>query len=183
MPIELLPPPAIPTVETPRLVLRGHVASDLADSAAIWGDPETTRHIGGRAFTREEVWRKILQVVGHWSLLGFGYWAVTERATGRFVGEVGFASFERELDPPFGRAPEAGWVLAPWAHGKGYATEAVRAGTAWLSERLGPVRTVCMIDPGNLPSIRVAEKCGYRRWAETTYHGDAVILFERDPAT
>jgi RimJ/RimL family protein N-acetyltransferase len=173
--------PAIPTVDTPRLTLRGHTAADLDESAAMWGDPEVTRFIGGRPFTREETWAKVLRVVGHWALLGYGYWVVRERESGRFVGEVGFANLEREIDPPFAGAPEGGWVLAPWAHGKGYATEAVRAATAWLEDKLGPVRTVCMIDVGHTSSLRVAEKCGYRRWVETTYHGDAVIVLERSP--
>ena len=30
-------------------------------------------------------------------------------------------------------------------------------------------------------SIRVPEKCGYRRWTETVYHGERVILFDRAP--
>jgi len=42
------------------------------------------------------------------------------------------------------------------------------------------VRTVCMIDAGNTASIHVADKCGYRRWTETVYQGDPVILFERE---
>ncbi|APR88319.1 acetyltransferase, GNAT family protein [Minicystis rosea] len=171
--------PAIPTIETPRLLLRGHTVADLADSAAMWADPEVTRNIGGRPSTREETWAKVLRVVGHWSLLGFGYWVVRERATDRFVGEVGYANFERDIDPPLAGAPEGGWVLAPWAQGKGYATEAVKAATAWLEERFGPVRTVCIIDRGHAPSLRVAEKCGYRPWVETTYHGDEVIVLER----
>jgi len=181
MALQAPPALAIPTLETPRLTLRGHTLDDFAHSVAMWGDPEVTRHIGGRPATREEVWSKLLRLTGCWALLGYGYWVVCERASGRFVGEVGYADFEREIDPPFAGAPEGGWVLARWAQGKGYATEAVRAATAWLEERLGPVRTVCMIDAGNAASVRVAEKCGYRRWAETTYHGDAVILFERAP--
>jgi RimJ/RimL family protein N-acetyltransferase len=35
------------------------------------------------------------------------------------------------MQPSLGSAPEAGWVMAPRAHGKGYATEAVRAALAW----------------------------------------------------
>lgn len=175
------PAPAIPTLETPRLLLRGHTLDDFAHTAAMWADPQVTRHIGGRPLSREEAWGKLLRLAGHWAMLGFGYWVVCERASGRFVGEVGFANFERALDPPLAGAPEGGWVLAPWAHGKGYATEAVRAATAWLEGRMGPVRTVCLINREHTPSLRVAEKCGYRPWVETTYHGDAVIVLERDP--
>ena len=173
------PPTSAPPVDTDRLTLRGHRTEDFAECAALWADPIVTRHIGGRPFTQEEVWTKLLRYAGHWALLGFGYWVVREKGTGRFVGEVGFADFKREMAPSFGAAPEAGWVLAPWAHGRGLATEAVNAAATWIDARVGAARTVCMIDPGNVPSIRVAEKCGYREWCRATYKGEAVILFER----
>ena len=93
----------------------------------MWGDPRVTRHIGGRPFTRDEVWAKILRYVGHWSLLGYGYWVVEDRASGSFLGEAGLADFKRGIGPGFDGAPEIGWVLAPAAQGAGVATEAVRA--------------------------------------------------------
>lgn len=37
----------------------------------------------------------------------------------------------------------------------------------------------CIIDPGNAPSIRVAEKMGFREIARTTYKGSATIVFRR----
>lgn len=175
------PPPALPTVETPRLVLRGLALADFDEVAAMSADPLVMKYIGGRPQAREEAWARFLRAAGCWSLLGYGTFSVREREGGRFVGEVGYFNRERDIQPSFGGAPEGGWVLASWAHGKGYATEAVRAATAWLEGRFGPVRTVCMIDAGHAASMRVAEKCGYRRWTETIYHGDPVILFERDP--
>jgi RimJ/RimL family protein N-acetyltransferase len=171
--------PAIPEIDTERLTLRGHRVEELEECYAMWADPGVTRYITGRPSTREEVWGRLVRYVGHWALLGFGCWVVREKATGRFVGEIGFANYERDLKPPFGDAPEAGWVLTPSAHGKGYATEALKASIAWLEAQLGKVRTVCMISPENAASIRVAEKCGYREYARTEYHGNATILFER----
>jgi RimJ/RimL family protein N-acetyltransferase len=170
--------PNIPTVETERLILRGHRADDLDDSAAMWGDADVVRYIGGRQFSREEVWARLLRYVGHWSLLGYGYWAVHEKASGRFVGEVGLADFKRDLEPRLD-APEVGWVLATWSHGKGFATEAVRAALAWGASQLGAERTVCIIDPPNAASIHVAEKCGYKEVGHLTYKGSAALLFER----
>ena len=40
---------------------------------------------------------------GLWSLLGFGYWAIEEKAAGGFVGELGFADFKRDIEPSLGR--------------------------------------------------------------------------------
>ncbi len=169
---------AVPGVETPRLALRGHRLEDLDACAAMWGDPDVTRYIGGKPFPRDEVWMRLLRYVGHWALLGFGFWVIEEKGTGRFVGEVGLGQFLRDLTPPLEGA-ECGWVLAPWAHGKGFATEAVRAALAWGDEHLDPPRTACIIDPGNVASLRVAEKCGFREVRRALFKGHPTVVFER----
>ena len=170
----------IPQLETDRLLLRAHRVDDFSECAMMWGDPVVTRHIGGRPFTGEEVWSRLLRYVGHWQLLGYGYWIIHERASGLFVGEVGFADFHRDISPPLA-APEIGWALAAWAHGRGMATEAVRAALAWGDANLPSPRTVCIIDPDNSASRRVAQKCGYRETARTLYKGSPTILYERAP--
>lgn len=170
-----------PILETERLILRGHVAADLDDCVAMWSDPQVVRYIGGKAATREEVWARLLRYVGHWTLAGYGFWQARERGSDRFVGEVGLADFQRGLDPAFAQAHECGWVLAPWAHGKGYATEAMTAVLAWAdaSPVVGP-RTMCLIDEGNAASARVAEKLGYRERARVTYKDSPTVIYERD---
>jgi len=177
----LRPAPGVPVLETERLKMRGHCIEDFSHSAAMWADPEVTRHIRDNPFTEEETWTRFLRYVGHWVLLGFGYWVVEERDTGRFVGEVGFADYRRDLQPSLTGVPEVGWVLASHAHGRGYATEAVRRVTAWGDAHFGAIRTACIIDPGNLSSIRVAVKCGYREDQLTTYKGQPIMLLVREP--
>ncbi|HEY1613409.1 MAG TPA: GNAT family N-acetyltransferase [Rhizomicrobium sp.] len=168
-------------LETDRLALRRHRRSDFGDCQAMWSDSDVMRYLGGRPFTREECWARLLRYAGHWDLLGFGFWAVIEKASGRFAGEIGFANFERDIEPSFDGAPEIGWVFMPWAQGRGYATEAARAVTAWGDAKFGSSRTVCIISPDNVPSLRVAEKSGYRQWGETDYKDSPVVMFERKP--
>ena len=168
----------IPTLETDRLVLRGHTLVDFDDCLAMWSDPIVVKHIGGKPSTAEQAWARLLRYVGHWTLLGFGFWVVTERATGRFAGELGLANFKRDIDPPVGDL-ETGWVLAPWAHGKGFATEGLRAVLAWSDAKFPGKRTSCVIDVGNAASINVATKCGYLERTRTTYQGDPIIVFDR----
>lgn len=180
MPMSLRSIETIPVIETDRLILRGHRADDFADCLALWMDPEVTRFIGGRPSTQEEVWSRLLRYLGHWALLGFGYWVISEKETDRFMGEVGFANFRRVIEPSLDAMPEIGWALAPHSHGKGYATEAARAAVAWGEAHFGPIRTACIIAPENEPSIRVAEKCGYREFQRTTYKDQPTILFVRD---
>lgn len=170
-----------PAIDTERLALRGHRVEDLDECAALWGDAAVTRYIGGRPFAREEVWQRLLRHVGHWELVGFGYWVVRETRSGRFVGEVGFADLKRDLAPAFGDAPEVGWVLTPGAQGQGFATEAVRASLEWGQAVWGRRRVVCMIDVANAPSLRVAAKLDFREYARAEYHGTPTILFERGP--
>jgi RimJ/RimL family protein N-acetyltransferase len=169
----------IPVIETARTILRPHRPSDYEASLALWADMAVTRFIGGRPSTGEEVWARLLRYAGLWRMLGYGYWVVEERDSGRFLGEVGFQDVKRDIEPDFGGAPEAGWVIAPAAHGKGFATEVVTAIHEWADRHFGGQRTVCIIDPDNLPSIRLAEKSGYREVTHTTYKGSPVILFER----
>ena len=170
----------VPTLETERLKLRGHRVEDFVHSAAMWGDPVVVRHTVGKPLTEEECWTRFLRYVGHWALLGFGYWVAEERATGRFVGEIGFADYKRDLEPSLKSVPEIGWVLATQAHGKGYATEAVRAVVAWGDANFKSPRTACIIAPENVASIRVAEKCGYRELQRATYKGHPVLMFVRE---
>jgi RimJ/RimL family protein N-acetyltransferase len=169
----------VPVLETARLRLRAHRPDDLAACAALWADPDVTRHIGGRPFTAEETWRRMLASLGLWSMLGYGYWAVEEKASGRYVGDVGFADFRRDIDPSLLGMLEFGWVLSPAVHGRGYASEAVAAAMAWASTELPQMRAVCIIAPANLASIRVAEKAGFREWQRSTYHGEPTIVFRR----
>ncbi|HEY2625060.1 GNAT family N-acetyltransferase [Dyella sp. Tek66A03] len=169
----------VPVLETERLRLRAHRADDHAACTAIWSDADVTRYVGGRPFSAEEVWKRLLQYAGMWSLLGYGYWAVEEKSSGRYIGDIGYADLKRDLEPSLEGMLEFGWVLAPSAHGRGYASEAVAAVTAWGDQHLGALRAVCIIAPENLPSIRVAEKAGFRPWQETTYHGSPTLVFSR----
>jgi RimJ/RimL family protein N-acetyltransferase len=170
---------AVPILETERLRLRCHRVDDFADCAAMWADPAVITYVGGKPLTAEEVWARLVRYVGHWALLGFGFWAVEEKGTGRFVGDLGFMHFKRDIEPSLADAPEIGWILASHAHGKGYATEAVRAAVAWGERRFGSARTACIINPENTASIRVAEKCGYTGPLDATYKDHPIFMFFR----
>lgn len=169
----------IPTLETERLRLRPHTPGDLDACAAMWGDPIVTKYIGGRPFTREEVWARLLRYAGHWGWMGYGFWLMEERKTGSFIGEIGLADFKRDLDPPICEGPEAGWVLAAEAHGKGLATEALLAVTEWHDARNDAQNVTCMIHPENAGSIRVAVKCGFREARRAVYKGQFTAVFIR----
>jgi RimJ/RimL family protein N-acetyltransferase len=169
----------VPVLTTERLRLRGHGRDDFPSTAALWAEPDAVRFITGKISTPAESWARLLNYAGHWALMGFGYWLVEERDSGRFVGEVGLADFKRGLGADFDGTPEAGWVLSPDCHGKGYATEAVTAALAWGEQSIAMTRCVCMIAPDHAASLRVAEKCGFTPFAEAAFKSSPVVLLER----
>ena len=150
-----------PRIETARLILDAHRRDDFEPLAEMWTDPEVVRHISGKPSTRQESWSRLLRYRGLWPILGYGYWALREKQTNRYVGEVGFADFQRVTEPPLQSHPEAGWILARWAHGQGYATEALAGAISWLAQTGNFARTYCLVTDENKASIKVAEKNGF----------------------
>ncbi len=170
----------IPVLETARLKLRAVRLEDFEDRVRISAEPEVTRFFGGKPMPREEVWRRHYGNLGHWAMLGFGMWAVEEKETGAFIGNIGFLDGKRDIVPSLEGMPEMGWALSGRVHGKGYATEAVRAAQAWGEGYFGKVRTCCIIAPENRASLRVAEKCGFRVLHNTTYKDEPIVVLVRD---
>ena len=74
------------TLETERLRLRMFRTADFEAYAAICADPDVMRYLGdGKPLSKADAWRQIAMILGHWSLRGYGLWAVEERATGALV--------------------------------------------------------------------------------------------------
>jgi RimJ/RimL family protein N-acetyltransferase len=169
------------TLITERLTLTPVAVTDYDDLRRLWADPAFIRHIFPEPLTGEDVWFRLLRDIGHWEALGHGNWTVRLKDAGDYVGSVGVLDFRRVLDPPFD-APELGWGLNPRFQGQGYAFEALSAALAWCDDSLAAPRTVCMISPDNGPSLALARRAGYTPYADTTYKGEAVTLFERGAA-
>ena len=168
----------IPIIETERLVLRDHRLSDFDAYVAMWAGPVVTRFIGRRPRTRDETWIRFLRHAGMWHHLGFGFWAIEEKASGRLVGEGGFHELKRNMSPSLEGTLETGWSLLPEAHGKGYATEAVAAMLGWATTHHAGKAITCFIDPENTASIRVAKKNGFVERTRADFGGEPVIVFD-----
>lgn len=169
----------IPVIEAPRLRLRGHRRDDLSYCVAMWSDPDVTKFISGRAASEQHTWTRLLSYVGHWALMGFGYWVIEEKVSGDFVGEVGFADFKRDVAPSMKGSPELGFALASRFHGKGYATESVRAALSWADAHIPQPRTVCLVNPQNLASLRVVKRCGYEPFEQSVINEQPVLFLSR----
>jgi len=170
----------IPILETERLILRGPTLSDFAAYAARGSDPSFMRHMGdGMPRSEEESWSSFLRLAGLWPILGFGSWIVEDKASGAAAGSAGYIERKRDRGPDLKDIPEMGWGIAAGFEGRGYATEALGATLQWGRERFGAARVIAVVNEENLPSIRVAEKCGFREFKRDLSAGRPRIYFDR----
>ena len=166
-----------PMLETERLRLRAFREADLDAYAAICADPEVMRYLGdGRALSRADAWRQMALIIGHWTLRGYGLWAVEERATGDLIGRLGF--FNPEGWPGF----ELGWMLRRASWGRGYATEGAGRALAHAFTEMGRDHLISLIRPDNRASIRVAERLGERLERRTDLFGQEALVYGIDRA-
>ncbi len=169
----------IPVLETSRLILRGFQPGDLEAMTAMWALPEVVRYIGGVPLTREQSWTRLLRHVGMWHVMGFGFWGIIDKATGRLIGEAGFHEMRRTMVPDIENTLEAGWGLLPEAHGQGLASEALEAMWTWAAENRPGVPITCIIDPQNAASLTLAARHGFEESAHATYQGSAVTILRK----
>lgn len=169
----------IPALETLRLILRGPRLEDFPAHAAIWAHPLSTRYFDGYRYSEEDIWLRFQRNMGQWLMFGFGFWAVEEKVSNRYVGALGFFHARRDIDVPFRDAPEAGWVIAPDLQGRGLANEAMAAAVAWADGHIAASQSWCMINAENAVSRKVALRAGYRPAQDGSYHGKPMLTFLR----
>jgi len=160
------------TLEMDRLILRMFRESDWEAFAELCGDPMVMRFLADRQpLPRHMAWRRLAMMAGHWTLRGYGMWAAEERATGQFVGHIGF--WNPEGWPGF----ELGWTLRRGFWGRGYATEGARACLKWAFTKLDQPQVISLIDPANSASIRVAQRLGESVAGTVEVMGYSVLVY------
>lgn len=157
---------------TERLRLRAFGLADHPRYAQINADPEVMRFIGtGGPVSPEACWRSLAVILGHWQLLGYGFWAVTLRGSGELVGHAGF------IDPPGWPGFELGWLLAREHWGHGYAQEAAQAALQVAFGTLMKPRVISLIRPANERSVALAQRLGAREEASIDFLGGPARVF------
>ena len=162
-----------PVIVGERVILRPHRASDIEAIAALY-QSERAAWIGGQQ-NRTVAWRWLGYDVGQWGLLGFGSWAIDERSTGTFAGQVGLNHPENFPET------ELGWLLFDGFEGRGMAHEAAVLARRFAFDTLGMQTLVSYIDPNNSRSIRLAEKLGAALDPDAaTPDGDACLVYRHE---
>ena len=151
-------------LETPRLLLRPMVASDLDALLLIFTDPRVMASFGVELFNREQMQGWLDRNLGHQEQFGYGLFSLILKDTGELIGDCGL----EQMDVEGGRVAELGYDLRSDHWNRGLATEAACAVRDLAFEELGLSRLVSLIRVGNIASKRVAEKVGMSLLAEIT---------------
>jgi RimJ/RimL family protein N-acetyltransferase len=167
--------PGIPTLTTPRLVLRPFTLGDLDELAVIHAEESFWWYPLRAGMSKEETAVFLRRVLARYESDGFGIEGLVDRASGALIGWAGLAvpHFLPEVLP----AVEVGWRLAgPWRR-RGLATEAGAAALEFGFTTGGLERIVSIYEPENEPSGRVMERLGFTPDRTTVGpHGEAVVV-------
>jgi RimJ/RimL family protein N-acetyltransferase len=154
----------VPTLVTPRLLLRAWTLADIPAYTQMAAHPDMSRYTSSPP-DEGAVWRMFAFQIGHWALRGYGMWIVQERSTGQFLGRAGL--YEEHGWPGL----EVAWTIRRDRWGEGFATEGGAAALEYAFKELHRDRVISIIHPDNTASNRVAEKLGLTVAERTERHG------------
>jgi len=163
----------VPEIGTNRLLLRGPMLADL-DALAEFMASDRATFVGG-PIGREDSWRMLTRIAGHWGLRGYGLWFVEDRASGRLAGWAGIL---HQIEWP---EPELAWSLFPGFEGRGVAFEAAQAARDHAAQAFGIKAPISHIHADNHRSRRLAERLGARFERDGDIHGEAVQIWRHPP--
>src|SRR6266404_8290305 len=164
--------PVRTTILTRRLMLLSFQADDVEADFAWFGDPIVMRFTPTGADTSiEQTKARIDNYQEHQTAHGFSRWIMLDRRLDRAIGDSGLLELQ-----------EYGWIdlgfrLAQPCWGKGLATEAASPWVRAAFDDFHIDRLTSFVHPGNLGSIRVLEKLGFRAAGLDTIMGMNSLLF------
>ncbi|MGW2636777.1 GNAT family N-acetyltransferase [Streptomyces sp. NPDC001348] len=145
------------SISTERLVLRPLDEDDVPALAEMMNDEQVGAWTDvPQPYTEEQARRWVGEYAPAERAAGRGLdLAVTEFLTQRLVGVVQLAKTNWHI-----RSTELSYVVAPWARGEGYASEAALATAQWLLGDQKFERIELRTAAGNTASQQVAQKIG-----------------------
>jgi ribosomal-protein-alanine N-acetyltransferase len=164
-------------LETSRLILRRLEPEDLDSLWALYCDPEVSKYIPDAPHTYEEAREELeWHRRGHPKNPELGLWATIHKETGEFIGRCGLLSWTIDQREEV----EVAYLLARAYWGQGLGTEAAQGIVDYAFEKLQLPRLVCMIEPENYASIKVAEKIGMVLEKEMQDEQGPYLLYSRN---
>jgi RimJ/RimL family protein N-acetyltransferase len=162
-------------ITTERLVLRRWREDDVEPLATILCHPDVARWLG--TSSPSDVALTVERYEHSWDTLGFGRFAVTDRATGRLIGRAGI--MRQDAWTATEDKVEVGWAIDRASWGQGLATEAALAVVDDGFTRVGLRRLLSWTLPENVASRRVMEKCGFAHMGTASWAGRPHVWYAR----
>lgn len=160
-------------LETPRLILRYFTSRDLDALIPILGDPQVMQFSIIGVHNQQQIRQFIEQRLLSYLEPGFGLYALIHKQNQDLIGYCGF--FVQSIKQQ--KEVEVGYRLATKYWGQGLATEAANAVCEYGKQRFNFKRFVCLIEPANTRSIRVAKKLGMKLEKKIIYYGLNVEMY------
>ena len=164
------------TLETPRLLVRYFTIRDLEALVPILSDPQVMEFSIIGVHNRRQIRQFIEQRLLSYLEPGFGLYALIHKQKRELIGYCGF--FVQKIDED--KEVELGYRLAANYWGRGLATEAAQYVAEYGRNKFNFKRLVCIIEPNNTRSIRVAEKLGMKLEKKIIYYGINANLYGRN---
>jgi RimJ/RimL family protein N-acetyltransferase len=171
--------PAVPRLETSRLLLRLMQPDDVAALFFIFADPKVMAAFRMPPFDRAQMTQWVQRNLNHQAAHGYGLFSVLLKANGLLIGDCGLELMEVEGT----HVAELGYDFRSEYWNQGYATEAAQAVRGYALHQLQLPGLSSLIRVGNIPSRRVAEKIGMRCAGEIRRDGHQYWQYRLDRET
>jgi len=154
-------------IETERLILRQFKEDDAEALSAVSNHEYVLKWMPDWKGTVEETRGLIKWFQSHYAKANKDaarvVLAVTLKESGELIGVVGIGNKE-EVDNEI----EIAFFVSEEHNNKGYISEAARAMTEWAFSNLHFDYLMAIVEPDNVPSQRVLEKCGFAKFGTKT---------------
>ena len=146
-----------PIIETERLLLKRITNDDVNEVFELRSNPETMKYIPRPLVKTTEDALEHIAMIEDKIITNIGInWGITLKGNSKLLGIIGYY----RMQPENYRA-EIGYILLPEFHGKGIIPEAVNKLIRYGFDDLKLHSIEAVIDPKNLASEKVLQKCGF----------------------
>lgn len=152
---------------TKRLILRQWQENDFKPFFTMNSD-EQVMEFYPSLLSQEQSDEMALRCQSLISERGWGFWALEEKSTNRFIGFTGLHIPDHDL--PFSPCVEIGWRLSPEFWGQGLVTEAAQAALRVAFTKLNLDEVVSFAVKDNVRSLAVMKRLGMLREASNFEH-------------
>ena len=159
-------------IQTDRLFFREFTQADIDKLFLLLSDPIEMKYCSGPIDMKgTQKWLDI--VIESYKKYGYDYWAVYERNTDTFLGQVGILN--QEID---GKQEDClAFMIGQKYWNKGYATEGAIACINYAFKSLKLKKLIATVERENLQSICVLRKIGMKYAGETNYVNKKVYIY------